>query len=63
MRGGTDCSEVLTYYKQHRDFSSCIIFTDGYLSTFKLPICQSLIWVITKGGNKTKYPGQVIYIP
>lgn len=62
-RGGTDCTEVITYYKQHRDFSSCIIFTDGYLSTFELPVCQSLIWVITKDGNKTKYPGQVIYIP
>ena len=62
-RGGTDLTEAITYYKQHRDFSSCVIFTDGYLSTFKLPICQSLIWVITKGGNKAKYPGQVIYIP
>lgn len=62
-RGGTDATSTIEYYKQHHDFSSCIIFTDGYLSTFKLPICQSLIWVITKGGNKTKYPGQVIYIP
>lgn len=62
-RGGTDATSAIEYYKQHRDFSSCIIFTDGYLSTFKLPICQSLIWVITKGGNKAKYPGQVIYIP
>lgn len=61
--GGTDLTDAIIYYKQHHDFSSCIIFTDGYLSTFKLPICQSLIWVITKGGNKTKYPGQVIYIP
>lgn len=62
-RGGTDPTSTIEYYKQHRDFSSCIIFTDGYLSTFKLPICQSLIWVITKDGNKAKYPGQVIYIP
>jgi predicted metal-dependent peptidase len=62
-RGGTDATSAIEYYKQHHDFSSCIIFTDGYLSTFKLPICQSLIWVITKGGNKTKYPGQVIFIP
>ena len=62
-RGGTDATSTIEYYKQHHDFSSCIIFTDGYLSTFKLPICQSLIWVITKDGNKAKYPGQVIYIP
>lgn len=62
-RGGTDLTDAITYYKQHHDFSSCIIFTDGYLCTFDLPVCQSLIWVIAKGGNKTKYPGQVIYIP
>lgn len=62
-RGGTDMTDAITYYKQHHDFSSCIIFTDGYLCTFDLPVCQSLIWVIAKGGNKTKYPGQVIYIP
>lgn len=62
-RGGTDSTSTIEYYKQHRDFSSCVIFTDGYLSTFDLPVCQSLIWVIAKGGNKTKYPGQVIYIP
>lgn len=62
-RGGTDATSAIEYYKQHHDFSSCIIFTDGYLSTFKLPICQSLIWVITKDGNKVKYPGQTIFIP
>lgn len=62
-RGGTDATSTIEYYKQHHDFSSCVIFTDGYLSTFKLPICQSLIWVITKGGNKVKYPGQTIFIP
>lgn len=62
-RGGTDATSAIEYYKQHHDFSSCIIFTDGYLSTFKLPICQSLIWVITKDGNKVKYLGQTIFIP
>lgn len=62
-RGGTDAIPAIEYYKQHKDFSSCIIFTDGYLSTFELPKCQSLIWVIAKNGNKAKYPGQIIYIP
>lgn len=63
-RGGTDATCVIDYFKQHKKgFSSCIIFTDGYLSTFKLPVCQSLIWVITKGGNVTdQYPGQTLYI-
>ncbi len=62
-RGGTDATCVIEYYKQHKkEFSTCIIFTDGYLSTFKLPQCQSLIWVITKDGNITDYPGQTLYI-
>ena len=62
-RGGTDATCVLEYYKANKKkYSSCIIFTDGYLSTFKLPLCQSLIWVITKDGYHTDYPGQVLYI-
>lgn len=61
-RGGTDCKEVITYYKQHKEYSSCIIFTDGYLNTNVEP-CQQLIWVITKGGKHAEYPGKTIYIP
>lgn len=63
-RGGTDATEIIQYFKEHKkQYSSCIIFTDGYLNTFDLPKCQSLIWVITKNGYKTdKYPGQVLYI-
>lgn len=63
-RGGTDCTELINYYKEHhRNYSTCIVFTDGYLSTFNLPKCQSLVWVIAKNGYKTEYPGKVIYIP
>lgn len=63
-RGGTDCTELINYYKEHhRNYSTCIVFTDGYLSTFDLPKCQSLVWVIAKNGYKTEYPGKVVYIP
>ena len=60
--GGTCCKGVIKYYKEHRNFSSCIIFTDGYLDT-KVDPCQQLIWVISRGGAKQEYPGKVIYIP
>ena len=62
-RGGTDARECIEYFKKHREYSSCIIFTDGYLCTFDLPVCQSLVWVIAKNGYQTKYPGKVVYIP
>lgn len=63
-RGGTDMTEAIQYYKEHGNFSSCILFTDGYLSTFNLPLCHNLIWVITSNGNKSqKYPGKTIFIP
>lgn len=60
--GGTCCKDVIRYYKEHRNFSSCIIFTDGYLDTNVDP-CQQLIWVISKNGKNQDYPGKVIYIP
>lgn len=63
-RGGTDMSDGLEYYNKHKEFSSCVLFTDGWLSTFKLPYCKNLIWIITNNGNKSqKYPGQTIFIP
>ena len=53
---------MIKYYKEHRNYSSCIIFTDGYLDVNVEP-CQQLIWVISSKGQKQKYPGKVIYIP
>lgn len=61
-RGGTCVKDVIRYYKEHRSYSSCIIFTDGYLDVNVEP-CQQLIWVISSKGQKQKYPGKVIYIP
>ena len=62
-RGSTDCLEVINYYRQHREFSSCVIFTDGYLCLDHLPKAMGLIWCITPGGNEQAYPGKTIYIP
>lgn len=62
--GGTLLSPIVNYYKEHPEFTVCVIFTDGYCNT-TMPPCQNLIWVITSSGNKsTKYtPGKVIFIP
>lgn len=63
-RGGTELSPGIEYYNEHKDFSSCILFTDGYLCTFNLPLAKNLIWVITHDGNKSqKYNGHTIFIP
>lgn len=62
--GGTVLHPLVGYYKEHPEFTVCVIFTDGYCDT-TMPPCQNLIWVITSSGNKsTKYtPGKVIFIP
>lgn len=63
-RGGTILTPVIEYYKDHFDYTSCILFTDGCCET-TMPQCNNLIWVITRLGNKfQKYsPGNVILIP
>ena len=64
-RGGSDVTETVNYYNEHKNqYSSLVIFTDGYLINFNLPVCQSMIWVITKDGDKRrKYQGKTIFIP
>lgn len=63
-RGGTELSPVIDYYKEHNEFTICILFTDGYCNT-QLDNCKNLVWVITHDGNKSqKYsPGKVVFIP
>lgn len=63
-RGGTILEPIISYYKEHPEYSSCVIFTDGFCNT-NMQICKNLIWVITSNGNKSqKYnPGQVVLIP
>lgn len=62
-RGGTDVSPCFDYYKQHKEYSTLVVFTDGYLNIRHLPKCQNVIWVITSNGQRQNYPGISIYIP
>lgn len=63
-RGGTDMTDAISYYKEHKEFSSCVIFTDGYLSKFTFSTYKNLIWIITSDGNKSqKFPGITVLIP
>lgn len=61
-RGGTNATEAFEYYKQHNDFSTFVIFTDGYLG-LNLPKCKNVIWIISSNGKQDNYPGQTVYIP
>ena len=63
-RGGTELSPVIEYYKQHKEFTTCVLFTDGYCNT-NLPDCRNLLWVITSDGDKNAHysPGKTIFIP
>lgn len=62
-RGGTDAAEAVDYYAQHREYSTLVIFTDGYLDLGHLTRVQNMIWVITSDGCHQEYPGITIYIP
>lgn len=63
-RGGTELSPAIEYYKQHKEFTTCVLFTDGYCNT-NLPDCRNLLWVITSDGDKNAHysPGKTIFIP
>lgn len=63
-RGGTILSEAFNYYNQHKEFSSCVVFTDGYLCDKDIPSIHNSIWIITSNGNKSlRVPGKLIFIP
>ena len=62
-RGGTEFTDLINYYNERKkDFSTLVIFTDGYVS-LKLPSFRNGVWVITKNGQHQDYPGTTIYIP
>lgn len=63
-RGGTELLPIIDYYKEHKEYNCCVLFTDGYCNT-NMPICKNLIWVITSDGNKFQKcsPGKTILIP
>ena len=62
-RGGTDVTSTYEYYMQHREYSTLVVFTDGYLNVQHLPIAQNVVWIITSDGYHQDYPGTSIYIP
>lgn len=62
-RGGTDITEAWLYYLNHKEYSTFVIFTDGYLTYNNLPHCKNVTWVISSSGQKADYPGIAIYIP
>ena len=62
-RGGTEFTDLINYYNERKkDFSTLVIFTDGYVS-LNLPPFRNGVWVITKNGQYQDYPGTTIYIP
>ena len=62
-RGGTEFTSLRNYYNEcKKDFSTLVIFTDGYVS-LNLPPFRNGVWVITKNGQHQNYPGTTIYIP
>lgn len=62
-RGGTEFTSLINYYNERKkDFSTLVIFTDGYVS-LNLPPFRNGVWVITKNGQHQNYPGTTIYIP
>lgn len=63
-RGGTQLHELYSYYKEHKEFSSMVILTDGCLFDFNFPPMKNVIWIITHDGNKSqRFPGIQINIP
>lgn len=61
-RGGTDMSDVYNYYIENPDYSTLVIFTDGYLNV-NYPKHRNMIWIISSEGQQQIYPGLTIYIP
>lgn len=61
-RGGTDMSDVYNHYIENPDYSTLVIFTDGYLN-INYPRRKNMIWVISTNGREQNYPGLTIYIP
>jgi hypothetical protein len=55
-------SDVYNYYIENPDYSTLVIFTDGYLNV-NYPKHRNMIWIISSEGQQQIYPGLTIYIP
>lgn len=63
-RGGTEFNPLFDYFFLHRsNYEKLIMFTDGYCGLNFTHPTNNVIWIITKNGKHTEYPGQVLYIP
>lgn len=49
--GGTSFTAAVNYYNENREFTSCIIFTDGHAET-PPPCYKRLLWVISSNGTE-----------
>lgn len=48
--GGTSFTAAVDFYKQDKNYTSCIIFTDGYAET-PPPCSKNMLWVISSNGD------------
>lgn len=61
-RGGTDFKEIIDYYNKS-NFTTLVLFTDGYADLTNFKSKKQIIWVITSNGNhQGKYPGKTVII-
>ena len=62
-RGGTILHDAINHLNEHRrDYTSCVIFTDGYCDVDFTPYVNTM-WIIASGGYEQTYPGnKTIYI-
>lgn len=62
-RGGTDFTDLYNYYnKNKKEYSTLVIFTDGYVGLTGLK-SRNVVWVITPNGAEQDYPGLTVYMP
>ena len=62
-RGGTILHDAINYVNERRrDYTSCVVFTDGYCDVNFTPYVNTM-WIIASGGYEQNYPGnKTIYI-
>lgn len=61
-RGGTVLTDAINHFNENRrEYTSCVIFTDGYCDV-NFKIHGDAMWIIASGGLKQSYPGKTIYI-
>jgi predicted metal-dependent peptidase len=66
--GGTQITAAIDYFKDHhKDYSSFIIFTDGYVEETNYRSIVPTLTIVCSGGTSSdfdsKLPGKVIHVP